>query len=150
MNRRREQFRDRAPEILRERFEAMMRHEQGTRAGEDPEALHDMRVASRRLRAAVEAFSVCYRGKEWARVVRQTKELTGALGAARDSDVLIGWIEAYARSVPPDELPAIEVFAEKLRAERETHRAELVVYLDALVATGYTEQFPRVVAATHC
>ncbi|HLL57214.1 MAG TPA: CYTH domain-containing protein, partial [Rubrobacteraceae bacterium] len=38
--------------ILRKQFAAMRAHEPGTRLGEDPEELHDMRVATRRMRAA--------------------------------------------------------------------------------------------------
>ncbi len=46
-----------APGVLTARFDAMMAHAAGTREGADPEQLHDMRVASRRLRAALDAFA---------------------------------------------------------------------------------------------
>src|SRR4051795_3123405 len=103
-------FRDAAAEVLVERLDTLMAHEAGTRAGTDPEELHDMRVASRRLRAALEAFGVCYRGKEFRAVAKQTKALTDALGGVRDSDVLLERMEAYAATLPPDELPAIAGF----------------------------------------
>ncbi|MCA1666766.1 MAG: CHAD domain-containing protein, partial [Thermomicrobia bacterium] len=73
-------FRDAAARVLTERLDDVMAQEAGTREGSDPEALHHMRVASRRLRAAVDAFGVCYRGKEFARAAKQTKALTDALG----------------------------------------------------------------------
>lgn len=139
-------FRDAAARVLTERLETVMEHEAGTRTGADPEELHDMRVASRRLRAAVEAFAVCYRGKEFARVAKQTKELTDALGGVRDSDVLLARMEAYAATVPPDEQPTIATFIARIRAEREMHRATMLHALDDLAATGYAKRF-RVVAA---
>jgi len=139
-------FRDAAATVLTDRLETVMEHEAGTRVGTDPEELHDMRVASRRLRAAVEAFAVCYRGKEFARVAKQTKELTDALGGVRDSDVLLARMEAYAATVPPDEQPAIAGFINRVAAEREMHRATMLHALDDLASTGYAKRF-RAVAA---
>ena len=43
--------------ILRKQFGAFLANEAGTRLGEDIEALHDMRVAARRMRAALSAFA---------------------------------------------------------------------------------------------
>ncbi|MGI8687430.1 MAG: CHAD domain-containing protein [Thermomicrobiales bacterium] len=139
-------FRDAAAAVLTERLDALMEHEAGTRAGTVPEELHDMRVASRRLRAAVEAFAVCYRGKEFARVAKQTKELTDALGGVRDSDVLLTRMEAYAATVPPDERLAIATFIARIRAGREAHRATMLHALDDLATSGYAKRF-RAVAA---
>ena len=65
-------FHDAAERVLAERLDALVEHEAGTRAGEDPEELHDMRVASRRLRAAVDAFAGCYHGKQFKQIARQT------------------------------------------------------------------------------
>jgi len=142
-------FRDAAARVLTERLDAVMAHEAGTRAGTDTEELHDMRVASRRLRAAVEAFGVCYRGKEFARVAKQTKQLTDALGGVRDSDVLLARMEAYAAALPPDEQPAIAGFITHIRAERETRRATMVRALDELAATHYEKRFRALAAHPH-
>jgi CHAD domain-containing protein len=135
-----------AERVLAERLDALVEHEAGTRAGEDPEELHDMRVASRRLRAAVEAFASCYHGKQFKQIARQTKELTGALGAVRDRDVLLERLESYATTVPPDEAPALMRFIDRVRAGRETDRATMLRDLDDLAASGYTERFRRVIA----
>jgi CHAD domain-containing protein len=140
------EFRDAAERMLTERLDALIEHEEGTRAGEDPEELHDMRVASRRLRAAVEAFAGCYHGKQFKQIARQTKELTGTLGAVRDRDVLLERLEAYAATVPPDEVPALAHFIERVQAERETDRATMLRDLDTLAASNYTERFRRVIA----
>ncbi len=45
-----------AVKTLRFHFERMLAHEEGTRSGDDPEDLHDMRVATRRMRAALRVF----------------------------------------------------------------------------------------------
>jgi CHAD domain-containing protein len=142
-------FRRVATRVLTERLDALMEHEAGTRLGTDPEDLHDMRVASRRLRAALEAFAVCYRGKQFRRIAKQTKELTDALGGVRDSDVLLGRMAAYAETVPPDERPAISGFIRRIEAERDAHRATMLRALDDLAASGYARRFRTVVAHPH-
>ncbi len=140
-------FRAVAARVLTERLDALMEHEAGTRAGTDPEDVHDMRVASRRLRAALEAFGVCYHGKRFRRIAKETKALTDALGGVRDSDVLLARMAVYAESVPPDEQPAIAAFIRRIEAERDAHRTAMLRALDDLAASRYAERF-RVVA-TH-
>jgi CHAD domain-containing protein len=139
-------FRAAAARVLAERLDAVMAHEAGTRAGADPEELHDMRVASRRLRAAVEAVAVCYRSKEFARVAKRTKALTDALGGVRDGDVLLARMEAYAATIPPDERPAIAGFIARIRDERESRRATMLHELDDLAAFGYAKRFRAAIA----
>jgi CHAD domain-containing protein len=142
-------FREVATRVLTERLDALMEHEAGTRAGTDTEELHDMRVASRRLRAALEAFAVCYRGKQFRQIAKQTKELTDALGGVRDSDVLLARMAAYAETVPPDERPAITGFIRRVEAERDAHREAMLRALDDLAASDYARRFRAVVAHPH-
>ena len=72
--------------VMRRNLSAMLAHEAGTRLGEDPEELHDMRVATRRLRAALDLFAEFL-------PVRAGPGATGLgwvadhLGAVRDLDV---------------------------------------------------------------
>jgi len=72
--------------ILRRHFGAMVAHEPGVRLGEDPEELHDMRVATRRLRAALKLYSdvLPKRSEPYERDLRW---VGGALGEVRDLDV---------------------------------------------------------------
>ena len=142
-------FREVAARVLTERLDALMEHEAGTRAGTDPEELHDMRVASRRLRAALEAFAVCYRGKRFRQVAKQTKELTDALGGVRDSDVLLARMATYAETAPPDEQPAIAGFIRRVESERDAHRATMLHALDDLATSNYAKRFRAVVAHPH-
>ena len=72
--------------ILRRHFAAMLAHEPGVRLGEDPEELHDMRVATRRLRAALKLYSDVL-PKRAERYERDLRWVAGALGEVRDLDV---------------------------------------------------------------
>lgn len=142
-------FRDVAARVLIARLDALMEHEAGTRAGTNAEELHDMRVASRRLRAALEAFGVCYRGKQFKAIARQTRELTAALGGVRDSDVLLARMAAYAGTVPPDERQAIDRFMRRTEEERDAHRTAMLRALDDLAESGYAKRFRAVAAHPH-
>jgi triphosphatase len=73
--------------ILRRHFAAMLAHEPGVRLGEDPEELHDMRVATRRLRAALKLYSSDFLPKRSERYERDLRWVAGALGEVRDLDV---------------------------------------------------------------
>jgi triphosphatase len=72
--------------ILRRHFAAMVAHEPGVRLGEDPEELHDMRVATRRLRAALKLYSDAL-PKRAERYERDLRWAAVALGEVRDLDV---------------------------------------------------------------
>jgi triphosphatase len=72
--------------ILRRHFGQMLAHEPGVRLGEDPEELHDMRVATRRLRAALKLYSDVL-PKRSERYERDLRWVARALGEVRDLDV---------------------------------------------------------------
>jgi CHAD domain-containing protein len=55
----------------------------------DAEAVHQMRVAMTRLRAAVSFFAPITVDAEWQRLKKEIAWLNGPLGAARDSDVIV-------------------------------------------------------------
>jgi CHAD domain-containing protein len=57
----------------------------------DAEAVHQLRVAIARLRAAVSFFAPMVMDAEWLRLKKEIAWLNVSLGAARDSDVVIGY-----------------------------------------------------------
>jgi triphosphatase len=86
--------------ILRRHFATMLAHEPGVRLGEDPEELHDMRVATRRLRAALKLYKE-FLPKRAERYERDLRHFAGSLGEVRDLDVhlerLAGEASRYGR-----------------------------------------------------
>jgi CHAD domain-containing protein len=97
--------------------ELFARHEEVLEV-HDIEALHDMRVATRRLRAALEVFEPCFPRQSFRRALAEIKRLADALGERRDRDVQIEWLEDYARERSGEERAAILGFVEELRAEQ--------------------------------
>ena len=81
------------------RLEALSREIDGVRAGEDIEYLHRMRVASRRLRAALPVFVSCFPQKKYARWLADIRRITRVLGDARDADVQIAALRKYRKKL---------------------------------------------------
>jgi CHAD domain-containing protein len=118
-------------------LQRMMHHEPGTRDGEDPEELHDMRVATRRMRAALCVFGG-HVDMEAYRPFRKAMRETGReLGAVRDLDVFMIKTQAYVDSLAPESRTGLDLLAAAWQAERDRARAELLVYLDS----GRYQQF---------
>jgi CHAD domain-containing protein len=105
--------------IIVERLDKLLSHVEGVRQGEDIEAIHQMRVWSRRSRAALDIFHACFPGKAFARLEREVKQVTRALGAARDLDVMIEGLTKRAEALPPKQRPGLESFIERLRRQRQ-------------------------------
>ncbi len=88
------------------------------------EGVHAMRVASRRLRAALEVFGPCLDRKRRARALAEVKVLAGALGERRDRDVGLESLSRLHAECTDVERRAVELLTEELRREqRRANRA---------------------------
>ena len=101
----------------------------------DIERVHDMRVASRRLRAVLEIFAPCFPKSEFKAVLRDVKALADALGERRDPDVHIDAMVAFAREVTAAQRPGIERLVERLRERQAAGNVILAAALDAVEAS---------------
>ena len=117
--------------VLRFHLARMIAREPGTREGEDPEELHAMRVATRRMRAAWRVFGDGYRPDRTAKFRRRLRTVAGRLGAVRDLDVLIEATEAFAETLPAGEGDGLAPLLDAWRAQRETGRHLLIEELDS-------------------
>ena len=84
----------------------------------DIEGVHDMRVATRRLRAALEVFAVCFPAKEHAAALAEVTALADRLGERRDPDVAIEELEALAAGFDAADRPGVADLVEELRGEQ--------------------------------
>lgn len=133
-------FADAAGRVIVTRWREMMSYGAGTIAGDDIEELHAMRVSSRRLRAAMDAFAATFPASAFDKRLRVVKEITDTLGAARDLDVAIEGLSELLDDIGPAERIGIEAL---IREYRE-HRAEEAVHIAALLARLEQEEFgPR-------
>ena len=132
---------------IRQQLHEMLSHLHGTRAGDDPEALHDMRVASRRLRAALSVFSQVYPQKTFAPLEKQVARVTDALGAVRDADVQIEFMMGRRDAAPESARVGLDAFIDTLTKERDAERVHLVKALDALEKSRFRRDFDDLLAA---
>ena len=129
--------------VTRSRARKMWSRLEGTVAGEDSEELHQMRVASRRVRAAFDLCAPCYEAKEYGRYRGIISEITDQLGAVRDSDVMLDFLRQERVAVPAVEQPGLDYLIEQVTAEREQRRPALVAYLEGLMADEFPDRFRR-------
>lgn len=128
---------------LRQQLLEMMSHLGGTRRGDDIEALHDMRVASRRLRAALSVFAAAFPPKQFAAIEKEVAKTTDALGAVRDSDVQIEFLQAAAEAAPESEKVGLQAFVSHLQSERDHQRVSLVKELNRLEKSVFVKDFGK-------
>lgn len=117
---------------LQAQVSLLLWNEPGTRFGDDPRYLHDMRVAARRVRAAFRLLREAGLPRESIDDVEESvRSLRSTLGAVRDLDVRMHGMRSLRSSLvsaPPDSLdPYLALLAE----ERESVRETMIRYLDS-------------------
>jgi CHAD domain-containing protein len=117
--------------VLRLHLARMLALEAGTRSGDNPEDLHKMRVATRRMRAAWRVFDGAYKPKVQKRYVAELREVATALGAVRDLDVQLEGLEAHQRTLSASGSEALAPLADEWRLKRESARSALMKLLDS-------------------
>jgi len=114
------------------------------RIGDDPEGVHQARVATRRLRSHLRTFRDLL-DPDWTQSLREElKWLGDELGAVRDADVLLERLEGRVAELEPDDQSSAEPLLGRLRHEREGARA---VLLDGLRSDRYLQLLDRLVDA---
>ena len=113
--------------VLRDQTQAFIRHAPAARSGTDADAVHDMRVATRRLRAALRVFKDVL--PDDAQVLNdELRWIARKLGAVRDLDVQIK--HACVRANELCQSDALKPYIAWLSAERERRLCELIGALD--------------------
>lgn len=126
---------------IRQQLHELMDNLPGTRQGDDIEALHDMRVASRRLRAAMSVFEAAFPEKPFRALEKQVANVTDALGVVRDADVLIEFVTQTRDSALESERVGIDAYLDHLKKQREHDRVALVKALDKLEGCSFRDDF---------
>jgi CHAD domain-containing protein len=114
-----------AAHVVRVRADELFDAEENVLDTGDIERVHDMRVASRRLRACLEIFAPCFPKGDFKTVLRDVKALADALGERRDPDVHIEAMQALAASVQATSRPGIEALVARQR-ERQARGNEIL------------------------
>lgn len=127
--------------ILRFHYQRMVYHEPGTRLGQDIESLHDMRVATRRMRAAFRVFGSYYQPRAVASYQKGLRQTGRALGPVRDLDVFHAKIQSYLSALPPSRQHDLDRFLAVLEARRDSARDRMNAYLGSAKYAHFRERF---------
>jgi len=125
-----DRFVDAAYRVFRRHFGRMLWHEPGTRLGLDPEHLHDMRVATRRMRAALRVFGDALPQRRVESLRRNLRWLGGTLGAVRDLDVYSIHLAEELPQVSEELQPALDIYRAHLVRQRAKARRDLLKTLE--------------------
>jgi len=117
--------------ILHFHLARMLARVPGVVAGEDPEEVHAMRVAARRMRAAWRVFGDGFEREERRRYRGELRDVGARLGAVRDLDVLLEIVVAYGKQRSARQRAGLEPLLSAWRAEREARRVDLVTELES-------------------
>ncbi len=115
---------------LRRHFANFLVSEPGARLGDDPEDLHRMRVASRRLRAALSLFAECL-PRRAAHLRNELQWVAAGLGQVRDMDVQLERVETWKAEAGPGGQDALEPLKALLVEQRMRARTHLLALLDS-------------------
>ncbi|HEX5781162.1 MAG TPA: CHAD domain-containing protein [Solirubrobacteraceae bacterium] len=119
-----------AARIVRVRADELFEYADGVLDTSDIERVHDMRVASRRLRAVLEIFEPCFPQGDFKTVLRDVKALADALGERRDPDVHIEDMEELEKHVQVALRPGLEALVDRLRARQAAGNDTLAAALE--------------------
>jgi CHAD domain-containing protein len=111
--------------------QSLLRYDVGTRIGSDPESLHQLRVAARRLRAFLGVARDLV-DSEWAGEIKEgMRDLGRASNNARDLDILLGNLREQIRSLDVRDQAAGAALIDRFEADRRELQKALVAALDS-------------------
>jgi exopolyphosphatase/pppGpp-phosphohydrolase len=126
--------------MLGERVEKLLEWPDEVLKNEDIEAIHKMRVASRRLRATLDAFEPCCRPRQFKNAYRHVKEMADILGTARDTDVMLEGLHRQSKHVPAEEQAGMQWLIDRLSEYRQQRQQELEAYFEKLDEAALRQQ----------
>ena len=104
----------------------ILRHDPGVRLGEDPEDVHQFRVATRRLRSDLRTFAPLLDPEPASEVRGRLRQLGAKAGAARDTDVLADRLKATADMLPEQDAVGVEQLLHRLDDQAREARSALL------------------------
>jgi CHAD domain-containing protein len=136
-----------AAKIISVRSGELTEHARGVLDTGDIERVHDMRVATRRLRAALEVFEPCFPAKPHAQALREVKRLADGLGERRDRDVALASLNTFNEQMPRPDQRGVGSLIQRLREEQDEANAALAPLVERQNLDALRESLLELVAA---
>lgn len=136
-------FRDAMRALIHERWQEVWKAMPAAIEGANIEGVHDVRVASRRLRAAMDVAAPAF-PKSWYKPLhRSAKEITSALGEVRDRDVILERLQQQRAAASPADWPGIDRLINRIDSERVVARSAMETYLAGLMHGHLRDEVER-------
>ena len=119
----------------------MLNNEKGTIDGKDIEALHDMRVATRRMRAAFDVFQDEFNPKYIKPIVNGLRNTGRSLGKVRDLDVFMEKADRYLNSLPEEKRSGLNPLLDIWHNQRFEKRNSMIAYLESAAYKKFLADF---------
>jgi CHAD domain-containing protein len=126
-------------------FSEMVDKEGPTKSGKDIEDLHDMRVATRRMRSAFDIYGQAFKKKAMKKHLAGLRSAGKALGRVRDMDVLLGNLDQYILTLDDARREGLRPLVDAWQAEREDGRQALLAHFNSLEYQKFKRDFNRFV-----
>ena len=137
-----------AARVVRVRSAELIEHSHGVLDIADIERVHAMRVATRRLRAALEVFGTCFPKAELKVALSEVKATADALGERRDRDVTLDALTGFAKALAAPDRPGVASLAARLRAEQAQANEELAPFVDQARLDALRDRLESLVEAS--
>jgi CHAD domain-containing protein len=134
-----------AAKVVAVRAREVADHSRGVLDVTDIERVHDMRVATRRLRAALEIFEPCFPPEQHEQALSQVKAVADALGQRRDADVTVAALERFAAGLAAPDRPGVASLVAKIRAEQAQANTELEAFVQPRRLAALSERLSELV-----
>ncbi len=124
-----------ACQYLRQQLDALIKEVRGVRQNKDIEPVHQARVASRRMRAALRMFADCFEAKQATKWQKRIKRVTKGLGAARDLDVQVEFVAGFLSRLDEKDRkhrPGVKRLLLRLCQDRDNVQPAVLATLEAL------------------
>lgn len=118
--------------LLQERVKKLFEWRDEVLKNDDVEAVHKMRVASRRLRATMDAFESCCEPKTFKQAYRKVQRMADILGQARDTDVMLQGLHTRLEQAASEEQAGVQWLIDRLSDYRRQTQSELETFFKAL------------------
>ncbi len=131
--------------ILAYYFARMLAEEDNVRQGAAVDPIHDMRVATRRLRSALDTFEAYYHYKAIKPYVKTLRKVGRALGAVRDLDVFRLKADRYVESLPDDKRGGLQGLLDDWQSQLDDAHQTLREVLDSENYAEFVAEFAHFV-----
>jgi triphosphatase len=131
---------------LRRHLSVWHSHEFGARLGDDPEELHDLRVAARRLDGILRQFKSSLPAA-FLRIRPNIKKVLRTLGDVRDLDVALSELETFSNELLESDRASVEPLKRHLVSERGRVRARMLSVLDSVSVQSSFQKLASLLAA---